>query len=483
LNKNPGPPGWGLGKGPITSSCKKAYITKPNTEPRTWTENRNRPSRGKKDLRIGTWNVRTLYRGGVLGELTAEMRRYKVDIMAIQETRWLGNETFDNRTHTILHSGNTRRHEFRVAFVIDQKVKNTIINFKPINERMCILRIKTRFFNVSLLNIHAETEDKDEATKDAFYQQLEQEYDSIPSNDIKIVIGDLNAKIGRDPTYQHITGRHSLHTECNDNGSRVIDFAASRNMVVSSTQFPRKEIYKWTWTSPGGRYHNQIDHVLIEKRGASSIMNVRSYRGANCDSDHYMVVATYRSRIATNRTEKQKGTPKFNIDALKTIEGQESYQRALEENLPPEISEETTQRDLEDDWEKIKSAVLNAADASIGKTPRQTRNAWFDEECKEKIDEKNRLRKLYLERNTRAKRLAYENARRDSNNMLRRKKREFMNNILLKVEQNFAENNTREAYKGVNVFKKGFKPRTTLCKDTGGDIIADTDGRCISPSC
>jgi sorting nexin-29 len=100
---------------------------------------------------------------------------------------------------------------------------------------------------------------------------------------------------------------------------------------------------------------------------------------------------------------------------------------------------------------------------------------WFDEECKLKINEKNRLRKLYLERNTRTKRQAYEDARREANKMLRKKKRTYMNNILLKMEEDFVHNNTREAYKAVNVFKKGFKPNTNLCKDRDGNIIADPE--------
>lgn len=93
-------------------------------------------------------------------------------------------------------------------------------------------------------------------------------HDTITSNDIKLVIGDFNAKIGREPIYKDIIGRHSLHLESNDNEARAIDFAISRGMVVMSTQFPRKSIHKRTWTSPDGRSHNQIHHVLIEKMGA-----------------------------------------------------------------------------------------------------------------------------------------------------------------------------------------------------------------------
>ena len=67
-------------------------------------------------------------------------------------------------------------------------------------------------------------------------------------------------------------------------------FAASKNLVVKSTMFPHLNIHKYTWTSPDGQTHNQVDHILIDRRWHSSILDVRSFRGDDCNSDHYLVV-------------------------------------------------------------------------------------------------------------------------------------------------------------------------------------------------
>jgi len=86
-------------------------------------------------------------------------------------------------------------------------------------------------------------------------------------------------------------GNESLHQDSNDNGVRIVNFATSKNLVVKSTMFPHRNIHKYTWTSPDGQTHNQTDNVLIDRRWHSSILDVRSFRGADCDTDHYLVVA------------------------------------------------------------------------------------------------------------------------------------------------------------------------------------------------
>jgi endonuclease/exonuclease/phosphatase family metal-dependent hydrolase len=82
---------------------------------------------------------------------------------------------------------------------------------------------------------------------------------------MKILLGDLNAKVGREDIFKQIIGNKSLHEASNDNGVRVVNFATSKNLIVKST-FPHCDIHKHTWTSPDGVTHNQIDHVLIDKR-------------------------------------------------------------------------------------------------------------------------------------------------------------------------------------------------------------------------
>jgi hypothetical protein len=65
--------------------------------------------------------------------------------------------------------------------------------------------------------------------------------------------------------------------------------------------FPHRNIHKITWTSPDEKTHNQIDHILLDRRRHSNIFDVRSLRAADCDNDHSMVMAEVRERLAVSK--------------------------------------------------------------------------------------------------------------------------------------------------------------------------------------
>ena len=124
-----------------------------------------------------------------------------------------------HRPATFYQSGGTTN-ELGTGFIVLSRMRERVIGWQPISARMCKLRIKGRFFNYSIINVHYPLEARPDDEKEAFYARLEQIYDSCSPRDVKIVIGDMNAHVGREEMYKPIIGPNSLHAVSNDNGQR-----------------------------------------------------------------------------------------------------------------------------------------------------------------------------------------------------------------------------------------------------------------------
>ena len=94
----------------------------------------------------------------------------------------------------------------------------------------------------------------------------------------------------------------------NNNGLRLVEFCAENDMVIGGTLFQHKTIHKYTWTSPDGNIHNQIDHVLINGKWRKSLLDVRAFRGADLGSDHELVIAKIQLKLAAQgkKTKNRK---------------------------------------------------------------------------------------------------------------------------------------------------------------------------------
>jgi hypothetical protein len=78
---------------------------------------------------------------------------------------------------------------------------------------------------------------------------LDEIYGEYPKKDFKIIIGDMNAKVGNEDVYRPVIGKHGLHNTSNDNGMRLINFPSSRNMAVGSTM-PPSRLADLHWLTP-----------------------------------------------------------------------------------------------------------------------------------------------------------------------------------------------------------------------------------------
>jgi exonuclease III len=218
-------PHTGLGHVGLVSRCLKPNPSEKNQEragqdlTKTTTAKRKRTN----DWQLGSWNVRTLSTPGALKALILELRHYRYDITAIQETKWKGAETFECSGFRVFFSSDKRCRTSGTGFLINSRWAARVIDFTAVSGRICVLRVRGKFFNTSIINVHAPHNGRPDNEKDDFYSLLEKTYNERPRHDIRIVIGDLNAQVGREEEFRPTIGKYSMHPESNENGLRLIN--------------------------------------------------------------------------------------------------------------------------------------------------------------------------------------------------------------------------------------------------------------------
>lgn len=257
---------------------------------------------------------------------------------------------------------------------------------------MCYLRIKVKQRKLSLLNIHAPTEVTEENKKDEYYETMEREMDKIPRYDVKIVLGDANAKIGKERRFFPTIGEHSKHSISNNNGERLIDFASGREMKICSTYFQRKEIHKATWTGHNRQTANQVDHVLVDSKHMKRIKNVKTCRGAEIGSDHYLVKIEVREEFHSDKVlgSKKSKIRRLNYESLQEEKTQKRFIKKTEELL---AKRNHNTEGVDEKWNQIAKALKEAARETLPAKPENVyKNNWMDEECWKAVEEKKRAR-------------------------------------------------------------------------------------------
>ena len=164
-------------------------------------------------------------------------------------------------------------------------------------EKIIYKHLKVSFqgkpFNTTVIQVYAPTTDAKEAEANWFYEDLQHFLELTPKKDVLLIIGDWIAKLGSQDTPQ-VTGKFGLG-EQNEAGQKVTEFCQENALVIANTLFQQHKRLLYTWTSP------QIDYILCSWRQRSCIQSAKARPGADCGSDHQLLIAKFRLKPKKTR--------------------------------------------------------------------------------------------------------------------------------------------------------------------------------------
>uniref|UniRef100_H3B304 Endonuclease/exonuclease/phosphatase domain-containing protein n=1 Tax=Latimeria chalumnae TaxID=7897 RepID=H3B304_LATCH len=278
-----------------------------------------------------TWNVRTLMdnpnrecpeRGTAI--VSRELARYNINVAALSETQlpaegqlreeeggytffWKGKPEEDRRIHG-------------VGFAIKNRIADLLTELPiGINERLMTLRLQLSGNQwATIISTYAPTLDATDDSKEFFYANLDAVLAAVPKQDKLILLGDFNARVGRDyPLWKDTIGKEGVG-KSNANGLLLLTKCTEHGLTISNTLFRQKDKYKTTWKHPRSKHWHLLDYVIVRARDRKDVHITRAMRGANdCWTDHRLVRSSMSIRLAPKyRRSSKKSRRRFTIHTL-----------------------------------------------------------------------------------------------------------------------------------------------------------------------
>ena len=155
----------------------------------------------------------------------------------------------------------------------------------------CLL-LQGKPLNITEIKVYAPTNNAEEPEVEWFYEDLKGLLELTPKKDVLFIRGDWNAKVGSQET-PAVTGKFGLGMQ-NEEGQRLIEFSQENALLIANTLFQQYKRRLYTWTSPDGQHQNQVDYIICSQRWRSSIQSTKTRPGADCGSDHELLITKFR---------------------------------------------------------------------------------------------------------------------------------------------------------------------------------------------
>lgn len=417
-------------------------------------------------MQLAAWNVRTLLDSDGRPErrsaiIAHELARYNIDVAALSETRISGSTQFEEPSagYTFFcqgHPAGEKRHG-GVGFAIRTSL------LKSVRESPCAIspRLMKMQLNLdgghtaTLVSCYAPTLGALQEDKDLFYEQLSRVVNSTPFKHQLFVLGDFNARVGRDlQLWPKVLGRHGVGKE-NASGTLLLELCTEHNLVVTNTVFQQADKLKSSWMHPRSGHWHLLDYVLTRQRDLRHVRLTRAVRATTSWSDHRMIRSSvFLTAKPVKRVHRAARIKKLDVAKLKDTATRHSLQQRLDEALASDDS---------DEWPQFKQAVHDTVVEVIGY--RRTRHQdWFDDqdvEAHRLLDEMHDAHLVWInDKSNTTKKVTYNTARSVAQRKLRQMKEEWWARKANELQEAADRNDMKAFYQGL---KAVYGPRDSGC--------------------
>ncbi|XP_021835669.1 uncharacterized protein [Spinacia oleracea] len=249
-------------------------------------------------MRFGTWNIGSLT--GRLVEVVEVMRRRRVNILCLQETKWVGNKAREISpwSYKLWYSGKTRGRN-GVGILIDREYIDDVVDVSRKSDRIMSIKLVIGDEVVTIVSAYAPQAGLDTSTRQKFWEGLEEVVQCVPRSEKLITGGDLNGHVGSSRD-----GFESIHCdfgygERNEAGNAILDFALAYDLEIMNTWFEKRDSHLVTYRS--GDITSQIDFFFVRNALRQCYTNCKVIPGESTATQHKLVVLDFRGRSYIRR--------------------------------------------------------------------------------------------------------------------------------------------------------------------------------------
>ncbi|CAF2223088.1 unnamed protein product [Rotaria magnacalcarata] len=331
-----------------------------------------------------------------------QLQKYRIQIAALSETCMYDSGVKLINDFTWIFSGlpsiNKNRNAHGVAICFDKTAaklrKDSGSEWETVSERIVKIRLKCLFINPTIISIYSPVNPINNQMNDGsqkFYNDLQDVINRIPTEDMYIIMGDFNARVGWNNQQQqnlsNSIGPYKVDIT-NENEEKLIDLYTINNLIVTNTLFEHKLVHQTSWMHPGNKQWHMIDCTLVNKKFRSSIEDCRMYRKAAgaIGIDHHLMRMKIKLHSRSRRTLVQK---KVVYDPIKMKN--DNALKQFQKDLIPTFSDATDKTiSIDEKYDRFVEHMKTNAEKilKIDKNRNHKRKEWLTDEILEMVEKK-----------------------------------------------------------------------------------------------